>query len=127
MRKANGSQLILVVDEDVDACDIMSHALSFLGYQPLCVTNPADALRLSAQRAYAAAFVELVMPGLTGFDLFHALRRTTVNSRTPAVAMSAFHEYRHRALQVGFSAFVNKPIEVVKLRPVLQQLVPLTH
>jgi CheY-like chemotaxis protein len=127
MDEAIDAQLILVVDEDRDVCDIMSHALSFLGYQPFCLTNPAEALRVSAQRAYAAAFVELVMPGLTGFDLLHALRRTKANSRTPAVAMSAFSEYRHRALEVGFSAFVSKPIEVVKLRPVLQQLAPLSQ
>lgn len=85
------------------------------------------AVELIEKESFAGIFTELVLPGGSGFDVLEAARRSERNSHTPVIALSGFHELRHRTTEAGFSAFVAKPVEVVRLRPVLARLIPLSH
>jgi CheY-like chemotaxis protein len=113
---------VLVVDDDPDACEILSHALKHLGYVPVCEQDSTCALpRLLGER-FDVVLMDLVMPGLSGFDLLRMTRSR--GSGAPIVAVSSYSEFRHRAGQVGFDAFIEKPIELSKLRPLLDGLMP---
>jgi CheY-like chemotaxis protein len=115
-----GPPRVLVVDDDPDACEILSHALRHLGYVPVCEQDSTSALpRLLGER-FHVVLMDLVMPGLSGFDLLRMTRSR--GSAAPIVAVSSFSEFRHRAAQVGFDAFIEKPIELSKLRPLLDGL-----
>jgi CheY-like chemotaxis protein len=116
---------ILIVDDDGDACEIASQILRYLGYATECCTDPTEAVRLATRERFGAAIVDLVMPGLSGFDLLTALRATAWNESTPVIALSSFPDYRHRARDAGFAVFIDKPIELAKLRPVMERLAPL--
>jgi CheY-like chemotaxis protein len=114
---------VIVVDDDADACDILSHVLNHLGYSPVCVQDPVEALPRLLREHFDLILLDLVMPGLSGFDL---LRAAKVGHGRPAavIAVSSYHEFRHMAAEVGFDAFVDKPVELSKLRPLLQGLMP---
>lgn len=116
---------ILIVDDGTDACDIMTQALAFLGYPSTCVTNAEQGAALLAQHAWVGIFTELVLPRGNGFDVLQAARRSERNAAAPVIALSGYHEYRYRALAAGFDAFVAKPVELTRLRPVLAQLIRL--
>ena len=73
---------------------------------------------------YAVVLLDLVMPGLSGFDLLRAAQSGTV--RTPIIAVSSYNEFRHKATDLGFHAFVDKPVELSKLKPLLMNLLPAT-
>jgi CheY-like chemotaxis protein len=114
---------VLVVDDDADACEIMTHALTHLGHAPECVQDSVEALPRLLREQFDVVLLDLVMPGLSGFDLLRAAK--VGRSRPGAViAVSSYSEFRHKAAQMGFHAFVDKPIEVSKLRPLLDRLVP---
>lgn len=116
---------VLVVDDDADACHIMAHVLQHLGHTPVCIQDSVEALPRLQGEHFDVVLLDLVMPGLSGFDL---LRAATSGAVRPAavIAVSAFNEFRHKAAKVGFHAFVEKPVEVTKLRPLLEGLLPST-
>ena len=113
---------ILVVDDDPDACDILTHVLAHLGYSAVCIQDSVEALRRLQREHFDLLLLDLVMPGLSGFDLLRAAR--SASSRAAAVAVSSYNEFRHKALDVGFDSFVAKPVELAKLRPLLEGLQP---
>lgn len=125
MQPEKGRLRVLVVDDDADACHILSHVLEHLGHAPVCIQDSVEALPRLLREQFDVVLLDLVMPGLSGFDLLRAAR--TGEKRPGAViAVSAYSEFRHKAAELGFHAFVEKPVEVTKLRPVLESLLPAT-
>lgn len=115
---------VLVVDDDPATCDILSQLLSYLGYSPLCLTDSTEALSHLLRPHYHAALLDLVMPGLSGFDLLRAVKAGSGGAHAPVIAVSAHTDLRHKAREHGFHAFIEKPVELAKLRPVLSQILP---
>jgi two-component system response regulator CpxR len=114
---------ILVVDDDEDACDILTQVLKHLGHIPDCVQDSVEGLQRVLSGRYDVLLLDLVMPGLSGFDLLRAAR-TRTDRPTSVIAVSSFSEFRHKAAEVGFNAFIEKPVELSKLRPLLASLLP---
>lgn len=114
---------VLVVDDDADACNILSHVLTHLGHEPICVQDSVEALPRLLRERFDVVLLDLVMPGLSGFDL---LRAANANGSGPeaVIAVSSYNEFRHKAADMGFHAFVDKPVELAKLRPLLEGLLP---
>ena len=112
---------VLVVDDDEDACAILSHVLAHLGYAVICISDSSVVLRHIDGESFDAMLIDLVMPGLSGFDLLRAVMSAGAHS-CPVIAVSSHGELRHKAREVGFHAFVEKPVEVRKLQPVLSAL-----
>ncbi|MGH7446717.1 MAG: response regulator [Longimicrobiales bacterium] len=121
MGAAKTNPRVLVVDDDADACNILSHVLTHLGYSPVCVQDSIEALQRMLREDYDVVLLDLVMPGLSGFDLLRAVR-TGAARPAPVIAVSSYTEFRHKATDFGFHAFVEKPVELAKLRPVLAGL-----
>lgn len=115
---------VLVVDDDPATCDILSQLLGYLGYAPQCLTDSTEALPHLLRQQYHAVLLDLVMPGLSGFDLLRAVKAGSGSAQTPVIAVSAHMDLRHKAREHGFHAFIEKPVELAKLRPVLDRILP---
>jgi CheY-like chemotaxis protein len=118
-----GQLRVLIVDDDADACDILAHVMNHLGHSVECVQDAVQALPRLLREHFDVVLLDLVMPGLSGFDL---LRATQVGVGKPmaVIAVSSYSEFRYKAGSAGFHAFVEKPVELSKLRPVLEGLTP---
>jgi CheY-like chemotaxis protein len=66
---------VLVVDDDPGALELMAATLQTLGIAALLAANGALALELLEKHAPDAMILDLVMPGMNGFDLLHELRQ----------------------------------------------------
>jgi two-component system cell cycle response regulator DivK len=66
----------------------------------------------------------LHMPGLDGFNVIQELRRDPQFAATPIVALtaSAMQGDRERALSVGFTGYITKPIRLSLLREEVERL-----
>ena len=123
LRADNTTLRILVVDDDPDACDILTHVLEHLGYSADCSQDSVEALRRLQREYFDVVLLDLVMPGLSGFDLLRAARSTPSRPRA-VIAVSSYNEFRHKATDMGFDSFVAKPVELSKIRPLLEGLQP---
>lgn len=115
---------VLVVDDDPDSCDIISTLLNHLGHEPVCATDSGDASSLILHDRFDLLFVDLVMPGLSGFDLLQVARSSPYNESKPVVAITAHMDYRRQAIESGFTDFLHKPVDLSRLSLLLDRLFP---
>jgi CheY-like chemotaxis protein len=80
---------ILIVDDEPDSIDSLSTRLSIDGFDVQAVTSGAEALAQVAARRPDLVIVDLMMPGMTGFDLCRFLRDEERTRRIPIILYSA--------------------------------------
>jgi len=83
--RPDGTSLVLVVDDDPNALKLMEATLGQLGYRPLCAADGESGLRAARETAPAAVVLDLLMPGMDGFEFLDRLRRTATGRRTPVI------------------------------------------
>jgi CheY-like chemotaxis protein len=120
-RSTAGAPRVLVVDDNVDHCTTVGELVRALGYDVTCSSDSSEAFSLLLQRPFAAVLVDIVMPGFSGTDLFHALRASPYNDHAAAIAVSAYEEYRKAAEEMGFTAFLLKPLDSADLKVTLER------
>jgi len=72
-----------------------------------------QALRFSHNYAYDAILLDLLMPGVGGFEVLAEIRRASPNAATPVIIVSVLSDEatRERCMKAGASAYVVKPVE----------------
>lgn len=112
---------VLVVEDNVDVGTFAIQALAELGYQPVLAASAQDALdRLSVGNPrFDVVFSDVVMPGMSGIELAHALR--TRHPNLPVVLTSG---YSHVLAEKGSDGFelLNKPYSIDQLSQVLMKV-----
>jgi PAS domain S-box-containing protein len=76
---------VFVVDDDPAALKIAEEALKRLGYRPTCYTHGAEALDSMSQEPPVAVILDLLMPGMDGFEFLSRFRRAPAGRRTPVI------------------------------------------
>jgi CheY-like chemotaxis protein len=120
-RSTAGAPRVLVVDDNVDHCRTVGELVRALGYDVTCSSDSSEAFSLLLHQPFEAVLVDIVMPGFSGTDLFHALRASPYNDHVPAIAVSAYEEHRQAAEERGFSAFLPKPLDSETLKLTLER------
>lgn len=72
-----------------------------------------QALRLAGNYAYDAILLDLLMPGIGGFEVLAEIRRASANAATPVIVVSVLSDQatKDRCMKAGASAYVVKPVE----------------
>jgi DNA-binding response OmpR family regulator len=72
-----------------------------------------QALRLARNYAYDAILLDLMMPGIGGFEVLKEIRASSANMATPILIVSALEdmETNDRCIAAGASGFLVKPVE----------------
>jgi PAS domain S-box-containing protein len=102
----DGTRTVLVVDDDPNALKIMQATLGHLGYRPVCRTDGAAGLGAAEEQPPAAVVLDLLMPGVDGFEFLERFRRTDTGRRTPVIVwtvkdLTAEDHVRLRAMAQG--------------------------
>lgn len=117
----------LVVDDDADIRESLATLLQLLGCESLAVARGEDALRVLTEATAQThqvhvAFVDVSMPGMSGYDLASAYKREAPHAiHTTLVATTGWgtEKDRERALREGFDIHLVKPVDMAQLNVVL--------
>lgn len=103
---------ILVVDDNIDAAESLSLLLQLNSHEIRTATNGRDALALAEAFVPDVAFLDIGMPGMTGFELATRLRATPALARMTIVAVTGWgsEEDQARSREAGFDQHFTKPI-----------------
>jgi CheY-like chemotaxis protein len=104
---------ILIVDDNRDNQDILSFRLQLMGgFEILVASNGKEALEVAARDRPDLILMDLRMPVMDGYEATQALRRTEWGKNVPIIAVTAgsTEEHREKALRIGCSDFIAKPI-----------------
>ena len=108
---------ILVVDDQPESIRLLHAVLSPRGYSVDSVSSGAEALeRLAAEPAPDLVLLDVVMPGIDGYEVCRRIRATPATELLPVVMLTASSgEERLRALEAGADDFLMKPFDQAEL------------
>jgi PAS domain S-box-containing protein len=117
---ANGAR-VLVVDDNVDAADLLVQALTAQGHVARAAYDAADALKAVAEFRPTVAFVDIGLPVMNGYELASHLRQTPGLAALRLVAVTGYGQQadRERALAAGFAAHLVKPVDLADITNLL--------
>jgi PAS domain S-box-containing protein len=104
---------ILIVD-DLDAnVQIFTRMLVSAGYTSVTSTmNSLEVCELHRSHRYDLILLDLHMPGMDGFQVMEGLKEIEPDGYLPVIAITAYPEYKLRALRAGAKDFINEPFEL---------------
>jgi two-component system, NtrC family, response regulator HydG len=111
---------ILVVDDQVDACNMMAKLLKALGYEVDVAYDGRTALRMVDQRQYGLAILDYEMPGMNGVDLFRRIRRARPNMAAVFVTGYTTIDVVFPAIEAGVLQVIPKPADFQQLVPIIE-------
>ncbi len=113
------SARVLVVDDEVDARNLVARILSDHGADVAIASSADEALAFLENGPFNLFISDIGMPGTDGYTLIRKVREQYPQSRRtmPAIAITAFarSEDRTRALLSGFQSHIAKPLEPAEL------------
>lgn len=105
---------ILIVDDEESMRLFLAHILATTLKAEVTLAGTCEqALRLGAQNPYDAILLDLLMPGVGGFEVLKELRRASSNVDTPVIIVSVLADAatRTRCMAAGANAYLVKPVE----------------
>jgi CheY-like chemotaxis protein len=117
---------ILVVDDEIDAANVVQRLLTHRGAQVTTASSAQQALQAFDLERPDVILSDIGMPNMDGYQLIREIRSRSAEQggTIPAVALTAFarSEDRRRALLAGFQNHVTKPVDPGELLAVVAML-----
>ena len=90
MRTADGGQMtVLVVDDDPVAAGFLEAVVQGSGGKAVVAMSGPEALKIAAEQQVDAVLLDLLMPGMSGFEVLEELRKSPNTSGLPVVVCTA--------------------------------------
>lgn len=118
---------LLIVDDDVELCSLLKEFLQREGFTVDCIHDGLAALDAAKNGGYDLVVLDVMLPGLDGFEL---LKRLRADSRVPVIMLTARGEHIDRiiGLELGADDYVAKPFNprelVARVKAILRRTDP---
>jgi len=113
----------LVIDDNALTADSLAQMLKALGLSARAVYNPSAAMMILESEVPDVVFVDVNMPGVSGFEILSYIVREPRLEHVPVIVVSSEDQLRTRdlALRGGASSFLRKPVMLDTLEYSLQK------
>ena len=124
--KPRSSDLIYVVEDDPDVSRLIEYNLRSAGYEVSTFFSGAPVVPMAALARPALFLLDIMLPGMSGFDLCRQIRQHERLGKTPVIFVSAKTQESDRlqAFDVGGDGYITKPFSprelLARIRNVLR-------
>jgi signal transduction histidine kinase len=120
---------ILIVDDDPGVRGVLRELLAFEGYQVAAAGDGLEALEKAAGLVPDLILLDVMMPGMDGFEVCRRLRAHPLLGQVPVVMLTALDDSdsRLRGIEAGADDFVSKPFEYVELQARVRTILQLNR
>lgn len=120
----NSKPCVMVVDDDPFVMKLLKHYLCEEDYLIHFVENGEKALNTLKEHPVDLAVVDVIMPGMNGFDLCRAIKAKDEWSSIPVIMATTLSEKTDRieSIHAGADEFLTKPIDALELRTRIKAL-----
>ena len=118
----DSSLRILVVDDEADLRELFKDTLEFLGYEVITCSNAEHAIRFAYELHPSLVITDVVMPGMSGFELCRFLKNDRMTKDIYVVIVSALSrevDYE-MSLEAGANDYITKPVKLQSIKHVLK-------
>jgi len=108
---------VLIVDDDEKNIKLLKAMLRKENYDLVGAGCGEDALHITAERSPDIILLDIMMPGIDGFEVCRRLKANEETKAVPVIIITALTEKQDRvkAMEAGADDFLNKPIEKTEL------------
>ena len=122
-----GRNRILIIEDDKDIRELMEYNLSRDGFEPSGVESGEEGLEAVSREAPDLIVLDLMLPGIDGFEVCRQLKGNEKTAHLPIVIVSAKGEEADivTGLELGADDYITKPFSpkvlVARVRAVLRR------
>ncbi|SMC21552.1 two-component system, OmpR family, alkaline phosphatase synthesis response regulator PhoP [Clostridium acidisoli DSM 12555] len=108
---------ILIVDDEEHILELIKFNLENNGFKVICANNGNDALKLAKNEVPQLVLLDLMLPGIDGYDVCREIRRDQSISTMPVIMITAKGEELDKilGLELGADDYITKPFSVREL------------
>jgi PAS domain S-box-containing protein len=112
---------VLVVDDNRDAAETLSALLDVMGHAAPVANDGHQALRMMRSFRPQVVFLDIGMPGMTGYEVAEAIRREPQYDSVTLVALTGWGGEldREKSAAAGFDLHLTKPATIAAIEQVL--------
>ncbi len=109
---------ILIVDDDPAGCETLRTLLLSQAHNLVIAHNGFEALELAATISPDLILLDVMLPGMDGYDVCQRLRSDPILGEVPIIMLTALddRESRLRGIEAGADDFISKPFDRAELR-----------
>ena len=123
-----GAERVLVVDDEPDIVALVAYHLAKAGFRISTATTGPEALEHARRELPSLVVLDLMLPGISGFDVLEALRRNESTRQIAVLMLTARQDEpdRVRGLTLGADDYLTKPFSpaelVLRVKAILRRL-----
>jgi GAF domain-containing protein/DNA-binding response OmpR family regulator len=121
MAEQGREALVLVVDDDATARDLVERHLERAGFAVATARGGQEGLRLARELRPSAVTLDIMMPDLDGWTVLAAIKGDPELARIPVVLMSIVDQ-KNRGYALGAADYLVKPVDRTKLVETLTKI-----
>ena len=116
---------VLIIDDQPEGLEAMGEALRPLGFEVWQALDGESGLALARDRQPDAILLDVMMPGMDGYEVCRRLKADEETRLLPVVFLTGLdsREARLKGLEAGAADFLNKPFDLVELEVRVRNLV----
>jgi signal transduction histidine kinase/CheY-like chemotaxis protein len=122
VQRRDGKALVLIVDDDPAACDLMSRYLVKEGFAVVTANRGEECLRLAEELRPDVITLDVQMPEMDGWTVLSRLKSSKELGAIPVVLVTILDE-SNLGYTLGAADYINKPIDRGALAALLRQYV----
>jgi DNA-binding response OmpR family regulator len=116
---------ILMIDDERDICLLIKQNLELSGdYRVVIATNGKDGIASAARKKPDLILLDIIMPGMSGFDVLEKLKSRPETTAIPVVMLTAVgtEEAREKAAGLYDEDYIVKPVRTETLKAKIEEV-----
>ena len=112
------NERILIVDDEQDICDILQYNLQTEGYTALTAASGEEALAMLQAEAFDLVLLDVMMDGISGFDVARRMKDDAMLSAIPIIFCTAKTEEKDvvDGFSLGSDDYITKPFRLSEVK-----------
>ena len=117
---------ILVVDDELEICELMSEYLTDLGYEVVTTATGKAALKEASKSQFDLIFLDIYLPDEDGVVIYEKIRQMPIHAKTPVIFLTALASGTRFPL-LGSKheqySIISKPVNLQKIEEEVKGLI----
>ena len=108
---------ILIVDDEEHILELLKFNVKNAGYEVVTANNGIDALKIAKEEKPSLVLLDLMIPGMDGFDVCKEIKKNKETSNTSIIMLTAKGEELDKilGLELGADDYITKPFSIREL------------
>ncbi len=118
------SKVILVIDDERLILELVKITFETKGYKVFAALDGKNGLEIARQKHIDLIILDLMMPDMDGFEVFHKLQQNTDTKNIPIVVLTARSQRldKEKAQELGINNYIVKPFEQTEVEQIVENL-----